>query len=189
MIQMDAKKKKKNWPSIEYNGWQKIYEEKIFTEDQKAWAFSITNQQDDNTSRQPLQPFKMILISYLKFINSLIKIIYRKTLTINKAVMDSFIHRFSSKRWPSTIQAQRSATKRLSETTEAWSEVDNEGILDTKESKNDAIIVIFLYREPPQVSLCLFSQNAIAQSMCDNEVIQTSTSIQRFRHGSANRKN
>ena len=64
-------------------------------------------------------------------------------LTIIKAVMDSFIHRFSSRRWPRTIQAQRSATKRLSETTEAWSEVDNDGIFDTKESKNDAIIVIF----------------------------------------------
>ena len=52
---MDAKR---NWPSIEYNGWQKIYEEKIFTEDQKMWAFAITNQQNDNTSSQPLQPKK-----------------------------------------------------------------------------------------------------------------------------------
>ena len=56
---------KRNWPSIEYNGWQKIYEEKIFTEDQKMWAFSITNQQNDNTSSQPLRP--KTSFSYLKF--------------------------------------------------------------------------------------------------------------------------
>ena len=77
---MDARKKKekKNWPSIEYNGWQKIYEEKIFTEDQKTWAFSITNQQDHNTSGQPLQTnsHSSWLISYLKF-KSLINHIHK----------------------------------------------------------------------------------------------------------------
>lgn len=44
-------------------------------------------------------------------------------LTIARAVMDSFIHRFSSSKWPIMMQAQRSATKRLIEATEVWSEV------------------------------------------------------------------
>lgn len=39
--------------------------------------------------------------------------------------MDSFIHRFSSSKWPMIMQAQRSTTNRLIETTEAWSWVDN----------------------------------------------------------------
>jgi len=37
--------------------------------------------------------------------------------------MDSLIHRFSSKRWPMMMQAERRATKMFMETTEAWSEV------------------------------------------------------------------
>lgn len=37
--------------------------------------------------------------------------------------MDSFIQRLSSNKWPMRMQAQRSATKRFMETTEAWSEV------------------------------------------------------------------
>jgi hypothetical protein len=45
-------------------------------------------------------------------------------LTMTSAVMDSFSHRFSSMRWPRTMQAQSSATNRLMETTEAWSEVE-----------------------------------------------------------------
>lgn len=37
--------------------------------------------------------------------------------------MDSFIQRFSSRRWPITMQPQSSATKRLIDTTEVWSDV------------------------------------------------------------------
>ena len=37
--------------------------------------------------------------------------------------MDSLIQRFSSSKWPIMMQAQRRATKRFMETTEAWSEV------------------------------------------------------------------
>lgn len=44
-------------------------------------------------------------------------------LTMNRAVIDSFIHRLSSKRWPITIQAQRRATNRFILTMEAYSEV------------------------------------------------------------------
>lgn len=45
-------------------------------------------------------------------------------LTIIRAVIDSFIHRFSSNRWPITIHAQRSVTNMVIETTEVWSDVD-----------------------------------------------------------------
>lgn len=50
---------------------------------------------------------------------------YRKLswLTMARAVMDSFIHRLSSNKWPSKIQAQRRATNRFIDTTEVWSEV------------------------------------------------------------------
>lgn len=39
------------------------------------------------------------------------------------AVIDSFIHRLSSNRWPTTIQAHNNATKMFIETTEVWSDV------------------------------------------------------------------
>lgn len=42
-------------------------------------------------------------------------------LTITRAVMDSLIHRFSSNKWPTTIQPQRRATNKFKETTEEWS--------------------------------------------------------------------
>lgn len=45
-------------------------------------------------------------------------------LTIIRAVIDSFIHRFSSSKWPITIQVQRRATNILMETTDAWSDVE-----------------------------------------------------------------
>jgi len=64
----------------------------------------------------------------------------RVKLTIKRAVIDSFTHRFSSRRWPITIQAQRRATNRFMETTEAWSEVDSIWNLDTKEFNSIAIV-------------------------------------------------
>lgn len=45
-------------------------------------------------------------------------------LTMMSAVMDSLTQRFSSRRWPRTMQAQSSATNRLMDTTDAWSEVE-----------------------------------------------------------------
>lgn len=39
--------------------------------------------------------------------------------------MDSFIQRFSSRRWPIMMHPQSSVTKRLMETTEVWSDVVN----------------------------------------------------------------
>lgn len=50
-------------------------------------------------------------------------------LTTIRAVMDSFIQRFSSSRWPMTMQAHSRVTKRLMETTEAWSDVAVDPIL------------------------------------------------------------
>lgn len=66
------------------------------------------------------------------------------SLTIASAVMDSFIHRLSSSKWPSKIQAQSSATNRFIDTTEVWSEVLN--ILfdsDAIELKSNAIVAEF----------------------------------------------
>lgn len=40
---------------------------------------------------------------------------------MTRAVMDSLIHRFSSNRWPMTMQPQRRATNKFKETTEVWS--------------------------------------------------------------------
>lgn len=37
-------------------------------------------------------------------------------------MIDSFIHRVSSSKWPSTMQAQRRATNKFMETTDAWSD-------------------------------------------------------------------
>ena len=48
-----------------------------------------------------------------------------RSLTIASAVIDSLIHRFSSKRWPTIIQAHRSATNKLTDTTDLESEVPN----------------------------------------------------------------
>jgi hypothetical protein len=45
-----------------------------------------------------------------------------KILTTASAVMDSFIHRCSSSKWPITIHAQSSATNRFIGTTELWSD-------------------------------------------------------------------
>ncbi len=59
------------------------------------------------------------IYTYIHYIYIYIK----QKLTIASAVMDSFIQRFSSNKWPITMQAQRSATKRFMETTELWSEV------------------------------------------------------------------
>jgi len=61
-------------------------------------------------------------------------------LTIIRAVIDSFIHRFSSRRWPMTIQAQRRATNKFMETTEAWSEVDTICNFETTELISKTIL-------------------------------------------------
>lgn len=39
-----------------------------------------------------------------------------------RAVIDSFIHRVSSSKWPSTMQAQSRATNKFMDTTDAWSD-------------------------------------------------------------------
>lgn len=39
-----------------------------------------------------------------------------------RAVIDSFIHRVSSSKWPSTMQAQSRATNKFIDTTDAWSD-------------------------------------------------------------------
>lgn len=58
--------------------------------------------------------------------------------------MDSFIQRFSSNRWPITIQKQRSATNKVTDTTDAWSEVDKLSIfVNTNPRSNPPIILAF----------------------------------------------
>ena len=41
-------------PSIKYDRWKKIYEEKIFAEDQDVRTFSSRNQKNNNSSNKPL---------------------------------------------------------------------------------------------------------------------------------------
>lgn len=41
-------------PRIEYNWWQKVDKEEVFTENEKMRAFSAANQQDDNPCTQTL---------------------------------------------------------------------------------------------------------------------------------------
>lgn len=53
---------------------------------------------------------------------------WRRQLTMINAVIDSFIQRFSSSKWPITIQAHRSATNKFIDTTDLWSDdsIDND---------------------------------------------------------------
>lgn len=108
------------------------------------WVFPSTNQQNNDPSGKPLQ--QKIAKTSIKMELTILPPKRMELITINKAVMDSLIHRCSSRRWPMTIQAQRSATKRFNETTEAWSEVDTDSILDVKEVKREAssIVIFFL---------------------------------------------
>lgn len=48
-----------------------------------------------------------------------------------RAVIDSFIHRVSSSKWPSTMQAQSKATNKFMETTDAWSEAKRASVFSS----------------------------------------------------------
>lgn len=105
-------------PSIEYNGRKKIDEEKIFAENHKTRALSFSGKQNYNSSAQTLHISAQLLLKQsnqelLNFPKNL-----SIELTMARAVMDSFIHLYSSNKWPTTIQAQRSATNRFMDTTE-----------------------------------------------------------------------
>lgn len=55
---------------------------------------------------------------------------------MRSAVMDSFIHRFSSSKWPITIHPQSSATNRLIDTTDVWSDAERTPILISTDPKS-----------------------------------------------------
>lgn len=72
----------------------------------------------------------------------------KRELTIARAVMDSLIQRFSSNKWPITIQAQRSATNKFTDTTEAWSDVNKlcwNFAITTPTSDTPIILLLSLY--------------------------------------------
>ena len=62
-------------------------------------------------------------------------------LTIARAVIDSFIHLLSSRRWPITMQAQSRDAKILIETTDAWSDVETIPIFIRTEANSNAIVL------------------------------------------------
>lgn len=84
-------------------------------------AFSSCGEQNNNPGTQALPPksdslIHMYIHPHITYRH--ICAMFTHELTIASAVMDSFIQRFSSSKWPTTIQAQIRATKRFIETTE-----------------------------------------------------------------------
>lgn len=124
-------------PSIKYNRRKKVNEEDILAKDENSRTFSSCREQDQSSGGKPLhrEHTKKSRTSHLgEKITSLrvITIIIRWTRaqrwkeqnrTIRRAVMDSFIQRVSSSRWPITIHALRRVTNTVMATTEAWSDV------------------------------------------------------------------
>lgn len=77
--------------------------------------------------------------------------------------MDSFIHRFSSSRWPSTMQPQRRVTKRLIETTDAWSDVETTPNLIRTEANSKPMVL--------KMSKVVFTIRTKKQSATTNQFI------------------
>lgn len=89
--------------------------------------------------------------------------------------MDSFIHRLSSNRWPITIQAQRRATNKLMEATEAWSEVDTISKFANTGFNKEAIVNLYwVSKITTQPNICNDDQCAIPalENLLSSEGVQ-----------------
>lgn len=78
-----------------------------------------------------------------------------------RAVMDSFIHRLSSNKWPSKIQAQRRATNRFIDTTEVWSEVISISTDPSESELTSTAIVVGRHWSKTQVPVNYSSQSLL----------------------------
>ncbi len=116
-------------PSVKNNRRKQIDEEKLLIKLEYVRAWSVTCDQNNDSSTEALHrtthAHTVSSIDTFLLLHKTDKIFqgWKKieSLTSIRAVIDSFIHRFSSNKCPNTMQAHRSVTNRQMAITCVWS--------------------------------------------------------------------